>query len=165
MHARLRQISELLRRGDASGAIALCQAVLNQSPDNPDALRFLALGQLQNDDLVEADRSLIRAMRSAPADPELMNALGILRLRQGAYAEAVQSFTRCLDIAPIHSDALSNLAAAYTAMRQPHQATSYLERLTKVLPFSAPAFVRAADNRPAVGGVEKAIKYGSKEIR
>jgi Flp pilus assembly protein TadD len=165
MHARLRQIGELLRRGDASGAIALCQAVLNQSPDDPDALRFLALGQLQKNNLVEADRSLVRAMRFAPADPELMNALGILRLKQEAYAEAVQSFTRCLDTAPIHSDALSNLAAAYTVMRQPHQATSYLERLTQVLPFSAHAFVRAADNRLAVGEVEKAIEYGRKAVR
>jgi Flp pilus assembly protein TadD len=165
MHALLRQISELLRRGDASGAIGLCQAVLNQSPDNPDALRFLALGQLQENHLVEADRSLVRAMRIAPADPNLMNALGILRLKQEAYAEAVQSFTRCLDISPIHSDALSNLAAAYTVMRQPHQATSYLERLTQVLPFSAPAFVRAADNRLAVGEVEKAIEYGRKAVR
>jgi Flp pilus assembly protein TadD len=165
MHAQLRQVSELLRRGDASGAIALCQAVLNQSPDNPDALRFLALGQLQKNNLAEADRSLARAMRFAPADPELMNALGILRLKQEAYAEAVQSFTRCLDIAPVHSDALSNLAAAYTVMRQPHQATSYLERLIQVLPFSAPAFVRAADNRLAIGEVEKAIEYGRKAVR
>jgi Flp pilus assembly protein TadD len=165
IHQNLRQISELLRRGDASGAIALCQGVLNQSPDNPDALRFLALGQLQKNNLVEADRSLVRAMHFAPADPELMNALGILRLKQEAHAEAVQSFTRCLDIAPIHSDALSNLAAAYTVMRQPHQATSYLERLTQVLPFSAPAYVRAADNRLAVGEVEKAIEYGRKAVR
>ena len=165
MHARLRQISELLRRGDANGAISLCEAVLNQSPDNPDALRFLALGQLQKNDLVEADRSLARAMRLAPADPELMNALGILRLKQEAYTDAVQSFARCLDIAPIHSDALSNLAAAYTVMRQPHQATSYLQRLTQVLPFSAHAFVRAADNRLAVGEVEKAIEYGRKAVR
>jgi Flp pilus assembly protein TadD len=165
MHVSLRQISELLRRGDASGAIALCQALLNQSPDNPDALRFLALGHLQKDNLVEADRSLARAMRFAPADPELMNALGILRLKQEAYADAVQSFTRCLDIAPLHSDALSNLAAAYTVMRQPHQATSYLERLTQVLPFSAHALVHAADNRLAVGEVEKAIEYGRKAVR
>jgi Flp pilus assembly protein TadD len=82
MHARLRQISELLRRRDASGAIALCQVVLNHSPDDPDALRFLALGHLQKNNLVEADRSLVRAMRFAPADPELLNALGILRLKQ-----------------------------------------------------------------------------------
>jgi Flp pilus assembly protein TadD len=165
MHGRLRRISDLLRRGDANGAISLCQAVLNQSPDNPDALRFLALGQLQTNDLVESERTLARAMRLAPADPELMNALGILRLKQEAYAEAVRSFTRCLDIAPIHSEALSNLAAAYTVMRQPHQAASYLQRLIQILPFSAHAFVRAADNRLAVGEVEKAIEFGRKAVR
>jgi tetratricopeptide (TPR) repeat protein len=165
LHARLRQIGELLRRGDGSGAIARCEAALIESPDNSDALRFLALGHLQVGNLVEADRSLLRAMRFSPADPELMNALGILRLKQEAYAEAVQSFTRCLDIAPTHRDALSNLASAYTAMRQPHLASDYLERLTGVLPFSAPAYVRASDNRLAVGEVEKAVNYGRRAVR
>ena len=165
LHARLRQIGELLRRGDGSGAIVGCNAVLREFPDNPDALRFLALGHLQKEDLAEADRSLVRAMRFAPADPELMNALGILRSKQEAYPEAVQSFARCLDAAPTHRDALSNLASTYTVMRQPHLASSYLERLTRVLPFSAPAYVRASDNRLAVGEAEKAVAYGRKAVR
>ena len=165
LHARLRQIGELLRRGDGGGAIVRCQAVLSEFPDNPDALRFLALGHLQKEDLVEADRSLVRAMRFAPADPELMNALGILRSKQEAYAEAVQSFMRCLNVAPTHRDALSNLASTYTVMRQPHLASPYLERLTRVLPFSAPAYVRASDNRLAVGEVEKAVAYARKAVR
>jgi len=159
------RISKLLKREDVLGAIAQCHALLKQSPDNPDALRFLGLGYLRQENLAAADKYLSQAMQFGLADPSLMNTHGIVRLKQAAYEEAINLFSHTLKIRPNDSDALSNLALAFTMRQQPDHAKSYLDRLTRVLPYSAAAHKRASENRLSLSDVAQAIRYARKAVR
>lgn len=162
---RLQLISKLLKDDDVRNAITQCQVLLREFPDNPDALGLLGLGYLRQDNLPGAEQALSRALRVAPADATLLNALGIVRMKQGLHVEAIRLFSGTLEKRPNDSDALSNLAATFTALQQPHRAAAYLERLTQVLPFSVHAYKRASDNRLSLGDVEQAIRYGRQAVR
>lgn len=159
------RISELLKHGDVSSAISHCRRLLNEQPDNLDALRYLGLAHILQHQFPEADHFLSRALRLAPADPGLLSALGTVRVNQSVYGDAIQLFSRALQIQPTHTDALSNLAAALTLLRQPAKAKSYLDRLIRVLPYSADAHVRASINTLNLNDVEDAIGYGRKAVR
>ena len=161
---RLGQIGELLKRGNSSAVIAHCDALLRERPEDPHALRLLGLAHLQLENVIEAEGHLLSAMRLAPEDPALMNALGIVRLKQHSFEEAIRLFSRCLAIRPTDPDALGNLAAAFTNMRQPSQAREHLLRLTRILPYSAQAHVRASENRLMLNELEEAIRHGRKAV-
>lgn len=160
----LARVQELLKRGHSQAAVEQCRLLLKDYPDSVDLLRCGGLACLRQERLTEAEQYLLRARRLAPHSPHVLNELGILRLRQSAYKDAIDLFAAALAVDPKHSDALNNIAATYAAQQQPRQAAPYLDRLTQVLPFSAPAHTRAADNSLALNDVEQAIRRGRRAI-
>jgi tetratricopeptide (TPR) repeat protein len=163
--APLRHINEMLKRGDVHGAISHCHRLLIERPDNVDALRFLGMAHILQHHFLEADQFLSRAILLAPTDPGLLSALGTVRMNQKVHGAAIQLFSRALEIQPTHSDALSNLAAAFTLLRQPSNAKTHLDKLTRVLPYSADAHARASANSLKLSDIEQAIRYGRKAVR
>lgn len=163
--AQLALANRLLQQGQAQAALERCHVLLRQFPEDGEVLHFLGLGYLQLHRLTEAEQYLGRALRLAPDSPNLLNELGIVRLKREAYDEALGLFSRALELDAKHSDALYNLAATFTVLRQPDRAKGYLDRLIRVLPFSAQAHVQAADNSLALSDVEQAIRRGRKAVR
>jgi len=157
--------SRLLKQGDGKSAVAYVQTLLRDHPDDSAVLRCLALGYLQQQQLIEAERYLIRALHIAPDSPDLLSDLGVVRLKQRAFDEAVCLLTRALQIDPAHSDALRNLAATFSALRQPRRAKVCLDRLACILPFAADVYVRSCKNSLALDEVEQAVRYGRKAVR
>jgi Flp pilus assembly protein TadD len=165
LRAHLRQVSQLLKQGDAAAAVAYCQRLLAEYKDDSELLHFLGLGYLQQHRLSEADGSLSQALQAAPASPNLLNDIGIVRMKQEAYADAINFFESALGIDARHSDALNNIATTFNLLRQPAKAGPYVERLMRVLPFSSDAHAKAADNSLALSDVEQAIRRGRKAVR
>lgn len=161
----LMQIHRLLQQGHAHEAVERCHALLKGCPEDAEILHYLGLGYLYQQQWVQADYYLSRALRAATPSASLLNEIGIVRLKQEAYEEAIDFFGRALDLAPAHSDALNNMAATFTILQQPAKARSYLERLMLVLPFSADVHVNAADNSLELNDVEQAIQGGRKAVR
>ncbi len=162
---RVRELQRLLREGQAAAAVAQCHHLLTEFTDNIEVLHCLGLGYLQQQKLSEADVWLSRALQVAPASANLLNDIGIVRMKQEAYDDALGFFSRALAIDARHHDALNNTATAFNILQQPGRARPYLDRLIRVLPFSADAQVKAAENSLALNDVEQAIRRGRKAVR
>ncbi len=163
--AQLAHASRLLQQGRAQAAVEHGRTLLRDYPDQPEVLRCVGLGLLQQRQFLEAEDYLSRALRLAPDSPNLLNDLGVVRLRQHAYRETVNLLTRALEIDPTHRDALNNLAATFTLLGQPARAKDYLEWLVRVMPFSAQACLESANNALALNELERAIGCGRKAVR
>jgi tetratricopeptide (TPR) repeat protein len=161
----LMNIQRLLREGHAKLAMDHCLMLQKHGPQDPDVWHCLGLGHLQQGQWDQADHFLLQVLQAVGPSPNLLNEIGIVKLRQTAYDEAIDFFSRALDCDPTHSDALNNIAATFNTLERAGKARSYLERLTRVLPFSARVHTQVADNCLALNDVEQAIQYGRKAVR
>ncbi len=152
--------------GDAVGAIDACRGSLKTQPKDAPLWALLGLAQLRLQNIAEAEAALSRASAlSSAEDPELLNAMGIVRTLQHANDAAIELFSRCLRIQPFHRDALGNLAALHTSLKQPGSAQPLLDRLVRIQPESADVHARASDNALALDDAQKALRLGRKAVR
>ena len=165
LSSELARISRLLGQGNAVAALQQCRFLLERHPESHDVLYFMAVGCVQQERLFDADEYLTRALRIAPGSTHILNELGIVRLKQRNYTEAIDLFSQALNVDRNYAEALGNLAAVFRALLRPDEEKSYLERLIRVQPFKAEGYVRAADNRVALGEVEQAIRLGRRAVR
>jgi tetratricopeptide (TPR) repeat protein len=162
---QLTDVGRLLAEGAAGAAIERCLALLETYPGHSDVLRYLALGYLRQHRPELAEECLARALARTGDSANLLNDLGIVKMRQGDREEAVRLFCRALDVDPVHGDALANVAAALTQLKQYDRARTYLERLVGVQPFSGLAYAKAANNSLAIGDAESGLRLARKAVR
>lgn len=165
LSSELARISRWLTQGNVAAALSQCRLLLERYPQSHEVLYFMAVSCVQQERLVDADHYLTRAMRIAPGSPHILNELGIVRLKQHNYTEAIELFSRTLDLDRNHAEALGNIASLFRALHRPDDEKSYLERLIRVQPLRPEGYVRAADNRLALGEVEQAIRLGRRAVR
>jgi tetratricopeptide (TPR) repeat protein len=163
--AGLMNAVQLLRDGQDTRAMDQCRALLERFPGSPDVLRYLGLAEVHAQRFAEAEAHLTEALRQQPDSANLLNDLGIVRLRQQAWEEAADSFTRALDVDPNHADALGNIAVLFGERSQPARARPYLQRLTRIRPFSGTAFAKAARNSLLLDDANEALRLGRKAVR
>lgn len=100
----------LQRRGRAMEAAKVYREVLQNEPDEPDALHLLglALGDQHQD---EAGVALIeRAIQLRPRAAAFQHNIGGVYRRMGRLAEAVAAFRRALELKPEYGEAFQGLA-------------------------------------------------------
>lgn len=88
LNNKLRTAKNLLQNGDVAGARALCAAVLDKAPRNPEALALRGIATLLGGDAAAAARDLRQSLAAAPQDGMTLEYLALAQLNLGEFAEA-----------------------------------------------------------------------------
>ena len=163
--AQLRELNDLIVRGEAEIALARCHNLLRDRPHNGEVLHCLGLCYLQKGQLVEAEKYLLQAAQWMPESPDLLNSVGVVKLRRRSQHEALQCLRRAVEIDPCHQGALGNLANLYTAAHEPSHAEPHLEKLMQLRPFDGGVFDQSAQNALAQNKLHKATACARTAIR
>lgn len=145
------------RDGRIAAAVEIYERLLAGDAGNPEIYRCLGVARLQQGDLPEAERLLLRAATLAPRSLQVTSDLGALRLAQRRYRDAVGLLEEVLRREPNHADALNQCAIAWTEMGHLERAEPMFERLTRLRPSSAAAFRQLGDTQHRLGNHDAAM--------
>jgi tetratricopeptide (TPR) repeat protein len=112
MAATVARAAALLRAGDARGAAALCERLLESVPAQSGALRIAATACAAIGDWQRLERLLERATRAVPDDATVHSNRGVVLRRLGRLEEAVAAQRRAVGLRPDDADPRYNLGNA-----------------------------------------------------
>ncbi len=135
MARKMRQAFAAHQAGNIDKAGLLCSEVLQQRPDEFDALHMLGLIEYQRGDFPKALRLIAAALRSNGNSADAWSNLGLVFHAQGEDAKALTSYDRALELRPHRADVRSNRANA-------------LRGLGRHEPIDQP--IRIGDDEPAI---------------
>ncbi len=141
----LQQALTLLQQGNLEQAETLYRALLQQEPDNADALQFLGVIQAQRGRLDEAAKLMDRAIAQAPDHATAHGNRGNVLRGLARHEEAVASYDRALALDPENPDTLLNRAAALIDLRRPAEALADYEAVLVVNPGHRVARLRRCE--------------------
>lgn len=122
------------RQGNLQLAQQQYQLVLQQTPDQPDALHLLGVVALQTGNLEPAVDLFKKSIRKFKRNPDCHANLGIALLQQNRLEAAQKSMRRALKIDPNHVDALYNLGLVLTELKKPAPASSFFRKVISIAP-------------------------------
>ena len=152
------------RGGNPAEAIRLSQAVLERSPDHPDAMQILAVAFAQTGKLPEATATFRRALAVAPNDGGLHFNFGILLSRTGDADGAEHAFRSAIAATPDHVEALYSLGHLLQERGDLDGADGFLRRALTVRPLYARAWSPLAANLRTQGRLDDAIEAAQRAI-
>jgi predicted TPR repeat methyltransferase len=97
------------RKGDLDAAEAAYRAILDDEPDQPDALHFLGLLHFQLGRPEEAIALIRRSIDRNPANPSALTNLGNILKLVDRRDEAARAYMAAIQVDGNHADALNNL--------------------------------------------------------
>lgn len=150
--------AEHARSGRTDDAVAAFKNVLKRSPDNVDAMRFLALvWQRDASMLSDAEALLRRATALTPDYAAAVLNLGAVLVAQGKRLEAVDAFGQAVRLEPDNPQAWAGLGNAYALASNPEQAVAAYARATTLDPTNEHAQVGYAHVLKAVGSHDASV--------
>ena len=123
------------REGQFDQAESLYKKVLEQNPNDPDALHFLGLLYFQRAQRAEGIAWVRRSLEQFPDNPHAWNNLANMLVAADAEDEAIKAYVRATEIEPELVTAWYNLGICY--------------RRTKQIEKSVEAFCKAVELQPA----------------
>jgi tetratricopeptide (TPR) repeat protein len=90
-------IEKKLDSGDIAGAIKFIESLIQDNPNDIDALNLLAIAYRLKGDFDEAMRILKRALKIDPNYPETHYHLGLLHYERGNYLRAIEEFYKAIE--------------------------------------------------------------------
>jgi len=116
-------------------------------PRSSVAARLLARarGELEQQSLDDAERSLTNVLALAPNDPEATRLLGLVARQRGDPAKAVDCFRQVLAVWPDDSDLHTWLGVCLFSLGEVEEAIVHLRRACQLAPASAPARVNLGE--------------------
>jgi predicted O-linked N-acetylglucosamine transferase (SPINDLY family) len=122
------------RRGQLAQAQACYRRVLEEQPENVDALHFLGVIAYQRGEHEEAEQLIGRALSLNAANAPAQNNLGNVLRERGRAPEAIDAYRRALALAPDYVDAHLNLAATLVREHRLEEAEAAYRQLLAVKP-------------------------------
>ncbi|MDA1089838.1 MAG: tetratricopeptide repeat protein [Proteobacteria bacterium] len=113
------------QEGRLHEAKTLYRQVLAVEPDNSDALHYMGVLCLQNDDCAEAVRLIERALALNPGNADALNNLGQAFAGLDRWPDAEAAYRKALAMVPDFAPAHSNLGDALMRQGKPEAAASY----------------------------------------
>lgn len=126
--------------GDFGKAAAVYGQILQQDPNNAEALHQRAIVAYQSGDRENAILFLGRAVRLSPANPHYLNNLGMAYQSVGRTDEAILAYRNALQVDPGLAAAHSNLGSALADQRQYDQAEFHCNQAITLQPDMAAAY-------------------------
>lgn len=106
--AAVEEAGQKIRTGDLDGAIAALEKVLEESPDDPNALFYLGLSYAGKNAHAEAVGPLTRVTELSPEFPGAWFELGVCYGALGDPEKALAAYDRTLELDPAHADSAYN---------------------------------------------------------
>ena len=122
-----------------SNAVSQLIGTFGQSPDDPEVIDTLAIGEWKLGKTDEALERLDEAVKRFPASLQSSVTLAQMKLRQNDAAGAEEVMKKAVSEAPRSANATLALARIYTLLRQPEKAESALQRTLQLDPENIPA--------------------------
>jgi Flp pilus assembly protein TadD len=149
-----RQAHHSFQEGDLDGAERLCAGILQQRPEDFDALHLLGLLNFQRQRLVDALRFLSHALKVNAGSADAMSNLGLALQATGRCEEAITYYRGALRLAPDHPEILYNLGNACLELGRIDEALLNFDALLVKNPDHVGACVNRGNtllrfNRPA----------------
>ena len=153
------------RCGRKQEAIACFQSVLNQTPDDVNALRYLAGIYWQMDkNFSDAEAILRRATQIAPNYCDLWQMLGSVLMEQNRYIDAIDAYKKATDIEPNNPDTWSGLGNAYGRAMYPDKSAKAFEKSLQLKPNAPHVYTSYAHELKTLGDQGAALTAYRKAI-
>jgi tetratricopeptide (TPR) repeat protein len=130
----LAQAMQLHRSNDLHGAERIYRGILDQAPDQPEALHYLGLIALQVGRAEEAIGLIEQAVEQRPGDIDALANLGNALSSMQRFEDAAERFRQVLDVAPDSAATLANLGATLIKLGRNKDAVEALERALRLQP-------------------------------
>jgi tetratricopeptide (TPR) repeat protein len=161
--AGVKEAAEKVRLGEYDAAIAKLQAVLDKSPQDPNALYYLGLAHFKKKEWAAALAPLRRVVELSPGFPAAYYYLGICYQQENEPEKALESYRKASELDPSNPDAFYNAGLVLFGLNRIDEALSCFTK-TLVLKPDDPAslemagrcFINRADFAKAVEYLEKA---------
>lgn len=161
----------LLQQGSLDDAETLYRALLQQQPDNADALQFLGVIEAQRGRLDEAAKLMDRAVALAPDHATVHANRGNVLRGLARHEEAVASYDRALALDPDRQDTLLNRAAALIDLGRFAAALADYDALLAINPGLRLARLRRCEVltsmqrfAEALAGYEATLQGGAEDV-
>jgi predicted O-linked N-acetylglucosamine transferase (SPINDLY family) len=134
IHQSITRALELHRAGRAAEAETIYRRILEERPDQPDALHFLGVLAAQAGDLERAIALLHRAVSVNPAVAEFHGNLGLAYCAVGQWDAALASFRRAIAVRPGFAQAHSHLGDTLDQLGRVDEAIDAYRRALECAP-------------------------------
>lgn len=154
------QAYEAVRQGDLPLAEQSFARLLELSPDDVEALQFVASQRLAHGESLQAIAMLRAAERIRPDDANILHQLGVAQMAAGEWRSAAESLRRCVDRTPDMFVARLRLGIALERMGEMHKALlAYFGAVN-----SAQAQGRWLSDDTTAPGLRDTVKYAMRFI-
>ena len=147
------------QRGDWIEAERMCRSILQEQPDNFDALNVLGIISAQSQRPLEAVELLSRAASVNPNNATVHSNLGNVLHNLKRHEEALESCDRALMIKPDEAFTLNIRGAVLRALNRPEDALDSFLRGLKMTPDDAEALYNCSGLFGALKRYDKALEY------
>ena len=147
----LNHAMQLHGSGNLGEAEKYYRALLQQDPENPDALHYLGVIGLQVGRFEEATDLIRKAVEARPDYAEALSNLGNGLNALGRFEEAADAWQRAIDAAPASAQVLANLGSAYYQQKKFREAANVYERALELQPELAEVRRSYADSLVEIG--------------
>jgi tetratricopeptide (TPR) repeat protein len=152
------------RGGRLAQAEACYRRVLEEQPENVDALHLLGVIAYQRGEHQQAERLIARALSLNAANAPAHSNLGNVLREQGRDAEAVAAYRRALALAPDYLEAHLNLGAALVAQDRLEEAASCYRAVQSIAPGSPTGHVHLGHIMLRRGAAAEALRCYEKAL-
>ncbi|MBP9218117.1 MAG: tetratricopeptide repeat protein [Sterolibacterium sp.] len=135
--AVLAQAQACQQNGQLAQAVQLLKGILQQEPEQAEALYQLGVLAHELEQTEQALEYLSRAVRSAPENFQYQASLGVVRYRQGDLAGARQSFEQALHLCPEVAQCHHDLAVVLTKQGEVAAAVEHYRTADRLQPGQA----------------------------
>ncbi|HEU0289924.1 MAG TPA: tetratricopeptide repeat protein [Burkholderiales bacterium] len=136
----IQQAVQFHQQGRLKEAEQLYQAVLQQWPDNFDALHYLGVVRVQQGNAGAAVELIARALKQNSRSADAHSNLGNVFQALGRHDEGLSSFDRALAIKPDFADALRNRGIALQSLNRHGEALASYDKALAIWPGDAETF-------------------------
>ncbi|MCP1373240.1 aspartyl/asparaginyl beta-hydroxylase domain-containing protein [Dyella lutea] len=154
------QALEAWQRGDAASAEQAFARLIEQLPDDAEALLFLASRELERGHSAGAIERLGAARRAHPRDPAVLHQLGAAQVQSGDWRGAEASLREALELAPGMFVARLRLGVVFEQQGLRHEAIrTYLGAIN-----AAQAQGRWLSDETTAPGLRDAVKHAARYV-
>lgn len=150
---------ELFTSGRFQEAIKACLSVLQEAPDNADALHIQGLSQLNLGDPEAAQNTLKKAVKARKSDAGIANSLALAHLANGNADSAAATLEKLARKGKLTPEGLTTLGDCRLRQAQPAKALACFERALKAKPDLPAALVNKGEALKESGRVDDAINH------
>jgi len=154
---RISRVQAFGASGRYADAIALCDAILADSPDDADALHLRGLALSQCGRPEEGLEGLRRAVALRPGNPLYLNHLGVVLSGMGDLEAAIEAYRAALAIAPDITDIRNNLGHALAKLGHTTEAIEVYQRAVADSPRHIAALHGLGSGLKTLGRVDESL--------